>query len=316
MKKVIFIGGSAYSGSTLLQFVLGNDPHGFACGEVAWLFRPQRASQINRLCSCGDPDCTIWPEVFRRGEKQLYQTIFATVPETNFIVDSSKNPFWIQHQQRILERQGIEVKHLLIWKTPLEFAYSLKKRNQTDPWDETWIGAHRLYMSTIKEWRAVKYSELTQNPYLMRQICDYVGIPYFSGKEEYWTKQHHTLGGNYSARLHLQSEKSASAYVEQSHDTSRMETYRTIYKNTIKDEELIAQVEAGMASSTYLQPIENLLLANDVTATSGATAAQINALTYSLRELSIRHVKYSVKTLVRQHRLGPGITADKLPVAS
>ena len=57
MKKVIFIGGTSYSGSTFFDMILANDPKGFSCGEVNALFNPYRPHHTDPLCGCGDINC-------------------------------------------------------------------------------------------------------------------------------------------------------------------------------------------------------------------------------------------------------------------
>ena len=120
-RRVVFVQGTAYSGSTFFHLMLANDPAGFACGEVHGLFRPHVDGHVNRICSCGDPQCQLWPQVLARGEEELYASIFSLRPEVRLIVDSSKQPFWIRTQNRRLARANIRYDNILIWKTPLEF---------------------------------------------------------------------------------------------------------------------------------------------------------------------------------------------------
>src|SRR6266498_3705998 len=93
MKKVIFVGGTSFSGSTFFHLMLANDPKGFALGEIRSVFHPQRPDQINSVCGCGDPACTLWQQIRRNGENHVYETVFDLHPEVEFIVDSSKIPF-------------------------------------------------------------------------------------------------------------------------------------------------------------------------------------------------------------------------------
>ncbi|MCB0060705.1 MAG: hypothetical protein KDE19_01265 [Caldilineaceae bacterium] len=310
MKQVIFVGGTAFSGSTFLQFALANDPKGFACGEVSWLFRPWRADHIDRACACGDPHCSVWPQVLAGGEAQLYQTIFARFPEVEFIIDSSKNPFWIRRQQDRLKRQGIASRHLLIWKTPLEFAYSCKKRNRPGRWDREWINYHRLYVTLMDQWRAVKYADLARDEGpLLEAICSYLDIPYYAGKEAYWEKTHHTLGGNYSARLHLQSKEDAADYVTNSFDKSRMASYRSVYYREVDDPALAAEAAARAAESAQMQALLQLLEAKDL-AHSGSTQAMPDQLRFPLPAVLLRRAKDLVRTQVGRYRYGSSISAS------
>jgi hypothetical protein len=78
MKTVIFVGGSSYSGSTLLDLMLANAPDGFSCGEVSQMFHPYKKHHFNLVCGCGNSDCTLWSEVKQAGADKLYDTIFET----------------------------------------------------------------------------------------------------------------------------------------------------------------------------------------------------------------------------------------------
>lgn len=133
-QRVIFVQGTAYSGSTLFHLMLANDPAGIACGEVHGLFRPHMDGHVNRTCACGDPQCRLWPQVLARGEENLYASLFALRPEVRLIVDSSKQPFWIRTQNRRLARTNIRFDNLLISKTPLEFAGSKKRKGSFYNW--------------------------------------------------------------------------------------------------------------------------------------------------------------------------------------
>ncbi len=310
MKQVIFVGGTAFSGSTFLQFALANDPKGFACGEVSWLFRPWRADHIDRACACGEPGCTVWPTALQHGEAQLFPTLFAQFPEVEFIIDSSKNPFWIRYQQDLLQRQGIATRHLLIWKTPLEFAYSCKKRNRPG-WLKEWVNYHRLYFTLLADWRAIKYADLAQDEgALFQQICAHLEIPHFAGKEAYWQKQHHTLGGNYSARLHLYSQQDAATYVEQSFDKSRMNSYRSIYYRPVEDQALQREVEEALADSAPAQQILHALQSGTID--QAAVDQQLFAsLRFPHAAVLLRRMKDTFRTQLGRYRYGSSITGAR-----
>ena len=199
MKKVIFIGALRYSGSTMLELILSNDPVGFSVGEMSALIK--RKGRV--ACSCNEEPCPIWPKVQERGLDTAYQTIFADFPDTTFIVDSSKSPIWIKRMAGIAEKMGFEVSHLLIWKDPGDSATSYNKRGYLDQWKEEWIHYHRLYLSVVKDFKALNYREFVSNPGCLKDVCKYLDINFFENKHEYWNKQHHSIGGNGSTKIHL-----------------------------------------------------------------------------------------------------------------
>lgn len=61
--KVLFIGGTGRSGSTILDNILGQVPGFFSVGELRYIW--ERGMVDNRLCGCGRPfrDCPLWSSV-------------------------------------------------------------------------------------------------------------------------------------------------------------------------------------------------------------------------------------------------------------
>jgi hypothetical protein len=273
MKQVIFVSGTSWSGSTFFQLTLANDPKGFACGEIRHIFRPSRDSHIKRewQCGCFDPNCTVWEQVKARGEKHLYETIFELHPEVDFILDASKRVSWVYDMSNLLVRQGIEPRHVLIWKTPLEYASSLAKRNRLQEL-HNWARYHRLFYSTFDEWRSVQYARYVQSQEdVLRSACSYLDIPYFAGKERYWEKTHHVIDGNLSSRLHLY-EKGSSGFadVQKLAGDSRtlegvaVEKHRTIYYEAPKSDVVQQYVEDMKRQDPDLSTIQAMLEAFDV----------------------------------------------------
>lgn len=292
MKKVIFVGGTSYSGSTFFDMTLGNDRAGFSVGEVYALFHPYRAHHIEPPCGCGDADCTIWPEVLAAGEGKLYETLFALNPKVEFIVDSSKDPFWIARQVERLEQAGIETRHILIWKTPLELAASFKKRGELETWEKSWVNYYRLYHTLVSGWRSVPYAAYTQDTAVLPAICDYLDIPYFSGKEAYWEKTHHLLFGNASARVHLAQEPASPNGAPVGVDEPLLQT---IYYQAVEDVALKELVDQTMRQSPYMADLVALLEARDVRAAETGEAAMDLSLRMNAADVQLRRVKQALQ---------------------
>lgn len=275
MKKVIFVGGTSFSGSTFFHLTLGNDPHGFAGGEIRHLFYPTKEYHVqpNWNCGCEDPNCRVWEHVKQKGVTHLYESIFEELPEVEFIVDSSKNVLWASEHSERLAKQGIEAVHVLLWKTPLELAASLKKRGRLHGLHH-WTRYHQLYSSVLPEWRSVAYRAYTDDQdAVLKAVCDYTGIPYFSGKEQFWQKSHHSLGGNLSARIHLYASSSDKFKdtVGRARDPNTLldgidSKYQKIYYERPSDPELEAAVAQLRREQPITDRIEEMLRAFDVAA--------------------------------------------------
>lgn len=267
MRKVIFIGGTSFSGSTFFQLTLANDPAGFACGEVFQLFKPSKERHLQRKCGCGDPECQVWSSVKKNGEEHLYASIFEQHPQVEFVVDASKTVAWIRDQSERLARQGIQTCQLVIWKTPIEFALSLRKRNRLQDLPH-WPRYHKLFYSEFHDWRAVQYAQYVQEQSsVLKAACDYLGISYFAGKERFWEKTHHVLGGNLSSRIHLYEKGNEQFSDIESRATHRLDAadkHRSIYYDKPSDQELRATVDDLIAKVPETIQIEKMLRAYDV----------------------------------------------------
>ena len=269
MKRVIFIGGTSYSGSTFINLMLGNAPDAFSCGEVSFYFRPIKQKYLNPDCSCGNPDCTVWPQLKSKGEANLYENIFKMFPHINTIVDSSKNPLWINDMTRNLKDSGIACKNLLIWKSPEEFRLSRAKRGREHGWRRAWINYHRSYFLLVKDFTIVKYSEIAKNPGLLKPLCDCLDIPYHEEQDHYWEKIHHSLYGNSSANIHLhqQNSNAFSHYEKEIKDTWKnygfqenehqaikydsQETEQAKVNSEIEKDELVERIVAFLESRDF-----------------------------------------------------------------
>jgi hypothetical protein len=290
MKKVLFIGGSSYSGSTMLDMMMANSPDGFSVGEIQALFHPYRPHHFSPVCGCGNPECGLWKRVLASGEERLYQTIFNEFPEVSFIVDSSKNPWWIHRQTSTLEKQGIMVHHLLIYKEPAAFAHSMVKRGRKT-WRRAWKNYYRLYFSLIENFFPVPYKGLAQKPSeTISSICRSCGLEFHQDRERFWEKQHHTLFGNDSAKIHLYSEKNTNYHVVSSklpHQVPVDDRHQTIYYDNKVFEKLPDDVKREITADRQLLHIQSLL--------SGEKASKdVNALVYTPFQLNLkRFLNYS-----------------------
>ena len=205
LKKVIFVSGTSYSGSTMLDMILANDPTGFSCGQVYNLFHPIRPYQVNPLCGCGEPDCPVWSRIHRNGSRNLYASIFGMFPEVNFVIDSSKDPCWVVKQERIARAQGLDVRHVLTWKAPEGLAGSFAKRGRREEFAPAYVNYHRTYNTLVSNWVGVQHEMLVEVPEILALLCSRLDIPMFDAKSEFWRKRHHTMFGNDSAKISLYS---------------------------------------------------------------------------------------------------------------
>jgi hypothetical protein len=301
MKKVIFVGGTEFSGSTFFHMILANDAHGLAIGEAHNMMRPSRSYHFNMHCSCGEHPCSLWQSLKDEGEESLYSSLFSRFPDAEFIVDSSKNPFWIQDQKAILRRQGIDTKDIVVWKTPYEFATSYQKRGNMQAWERSWIIYHQIYNSIFERWHSIPYHDLTSDRRALEAVCNYLDIPYFDGKERYWERaHHHVVGGNPSARVHLYSGSSADFEENVRRSSSKIdvigdETHRSIYYDAKIDPLVKEFVDSRIKANEQIPAIFELLQALDVRGESvsqGVDEAISQKVKMPRYLIELRKVKY------------------------
>ncbi|MFT4544603.1 MAG: hypothetical protein ACI9EQ_001063 [Bacteroidia bacterium] len=266
--KVIMIGGTSYSGSTMLEMMLANDEAGFSCGEVWSLFMPHKLQQFGPRFPMEDSDPDFWQRILKKGVKNVYRSVADEVSGIQFITDNTKRPTWQNMQASHLREEGHKVKHVLIWKTPEELAPSFHKRKRGNIWMAKWLKYHRQYFSLISEFRCVRYSDLVNNPETLKNLCDYLEIDYFDDKKDYWNKEHYTLFGNKSAKVHLFDTKSedysrVTKKMEQGTGETGNDNHRQVKYKTSDASAYADEIERVKASPIYKQTIA-MLNAQDI----------------------------------------------------
>ncbi len=327
MKRVIFVGGTAYSGSTLLDMVLANTPAGFSCGEVSRLFHPYRPHHFNYVCGCDDTRCVLWQRLRQAGARELYQKIFEIHPEVSYIVDSSKDPLWINERTIELNSLGIGVENVVTWKTPIEYFSSCAKRGQQRGWETAWINYHTLYFRMVHTWFSVRHLDLVSSEDTLRRLCECLGVPYLDGQHRYWEKVHHTLFGNHSAKLHLY-EKGSPAYQRSVRTQKQNFHYGADRERSGELHQAILRQAPPSAEPVDFQPLRSemtdaivsLLGSRSVTSPNTSAAGErirpeaINALkaskVYELRRRAQRHLSTrGMKLYMRLNRIRSSASA-------
>ena len=210
MATLIHIYGTARSGSTILDLMLGNSPDAFSCGEVSAWFRPYRKHHFTIDCPCRQNPCPVWERIAHVPESQFYVTVIRELG-VSFIVDSSKDLCWLLDAQKWAKAGQIQSVNLLVWKDPIDLVYSYWKRGRgLTVWRKEFIKCYSRFFETDLPFLAVNYNALASNPQGgVRAICAAVGMPYSEGRERFWEKQHHYLFGSLGVRRQVQGRDSA-----------------------------------------------------------------------------------------------------------
>ena len=166
------------------------------------------------------------------------------VKGVDFAVDSSKHIDWVIDHTRWAPENGINVYNFLIWKSPVDLAYSWWKRGDYDRWRSYYLRYHYQALFSGLDFYTVHYDDLVDDPSgVLSHICELIGMPYFQGKEYFWNYDHAMMGNNSAGEFR---------------------------KTTISDEfaPLAREVAAYSTEDRSLQRVLELLRQRDVTSIS------------------------------------------------
>jgi hypothetical protein len=203
---LINICSTARGGSTVLDLVLGNGQRSFSCGEVNSWFRPFMTHQLKIDCLCGQDPCPKWAKISELPEEEFHQKASAEL-DVDYLVDSSKDLNWIVDNNRWAGAAGMSVVNILLWKDPVDLAYSLWKRGSNwKVWRNYIINYYGRPMKIGMPYVSVNFNEFRREPARYTKIiCNFIGMPYFEGKECFWKSRPHHLFGSAGTRRQVAS---------------------------------------------------------------------------------------------------------------
>lgn len=196
-KTIILIGGTGRSGSTLLDLILGNDPKAMSLGEIRGLFIPRRKHHFEEIKRLKKDN--IWKKILLGGQEKLYDNLILFYPDIDVFIDSSKDPFWIEYQNKLVPT-NYEIKNVLIYKTPTELAKSFIKRGQKTEWLRTFKHYHKIYFTLIDNFVTISYKNLVTNNTVLEKLCDFCNLKYSERKKDYWENKDDLIFGSNSVR--------------------------------------------------------------------------------------------------------------------
>jgi hypothetical protein len=136
-------------------------------------------------------------------KKDLYTKLLANGKKV--VVDSSKNIYWYREMVNA-NSIDIEYYNIVIWRKPLDYAYSKYRRNKMVNWK---LRFSKYYLKTLKYVSnpiIVQYDNLVQDHLnTVKRIFDFVRIGYDSNVEEFWMHNRHLLFGSKTLRQSIQS---------------------------------------------------------------------------------------------------------------
>jgi hypothetical protein len=232
-KKILFILGTAHSGSTLLSLILDSSSQCLTVGEL---------SNLPRLYKNNIPisqtSCNFWNSKFSKDElhklslglsntrispwipllvEKFFRefinddifrpySIIASKTSADIIIDSTKTTYWISKMLSLKELKkefDVYLLHLVRDGRGVLNSY-LKKRNQMTVEDisQLWLKRvtnNELFFRNFSRGNKIQlaYEELTTNPQkIVKQLCDFLGIDFTPEMINYWKYEHHMISGN------------------------------------------------------------------------------------------------------------------------
>jgi hypothetical protein len=203
-KTLINICGTARSGSTMVDLMLGNDSCAFSLGEVYAWFRPFRSHHFKIICSCGKDDCP-WKKIQALKECEFHEKCF-NILNIDVLVDSSKDLPWVIDNNIWASKNNITVYNILLFKQPINFFYSFWKRGVSfDNAKKSYIKYYKRFFQSGIKFIALDYNKLVADPAnVLENLCILMEIPYFEGKERFWEKEHHHIFGSRGTRKQVE----------------------------------------------------------------------------------------------------------------
>lgn len=251
MKKLIFIGGTARSGSTLLDLIISNDPKAMSLGEIHALFHPTRKHHFEEIKRVSQSQ--IWKKILKEGKKNLYANLIKYYPDVDIFIDSSKSTFWYKFHMKN-KKDDYDIRNVLIYKTPSELANSFIKRGKQNLWVQIYKKYHRKYFSLIEDFVSISYKDLIIEDKYLEQLCNVLGLEYFKNKKDYWEKKHETFFGSNTVK----SENSHNATDQLFNQTRQTITYDRVNKNYLEF------INKTIEKNPQLIQIENEIRKKDV----------------------------------------------------
>ena len=212
-KKVIFIVGSNFSGSTLAGCVLGANKlsafENWHVGEIHSFFKPQ-ANRYGKpekavLSSAG----AIWDSVdYSVGYHGAYDELIYRPPETDVLIDSSKTPNNLEIQLEHRCQEKFDFRCVMTYKPFNRIWLSSLARGNKNHKIKSIILNYRRQLNLLKDYRVpfigINTEDFIGKPELHTEaLCEFCEIPYFSGKHEYWRWPFAHLYGSDTQRDHL-----------------------------------------------------------------------------------------------------------------
>jgi hypothetical protein len=223
-RRALFVAGLSRSGSTALDFILGNRPGGFSLGEIYAWYRPFRDHHVEPRCTCGQRwyECLVWQQVGHPKARHLHRTVAYSLAVTT-VVDSSKDLSWIRDAYQWVAADGLEPHVVLSWREPQGLAYSYWKRGDIGGLGgrdkPSWMTNVEQYVRRLDDlgvgYHVVPFDQLITDPATtLEKLHSAIGMEPCPGQERFWENDYHSMFGSGGTREQLQAQSARLEHPE------------------------------------------------------------------------------------------------------
>ena len=189
-KRIIQVGGTVRSGTTMLGLIISNAENAISLGEVMHLFDPYNKQHYDKIKELTlDPK---WKSIINDKPENLYDNVFKFFPEIDLIIDSSKDPIWFE---RLSKSSKYNTVQLITYKSPKDLKNSFLKRKM-DNWEKVYLNYYKRFFSVFPLVPTVYLKDLLTDEGYLEKLCEYLNIPYSKNRLNYWEKKHPNFFGS------------------------------------------------------------------------------------------------------------------------
>lgn len=278
---VFGIGGTSFSGTTLLSFLFGAHSQVFSTGEACQLFSYLRNNDTKneavRTCSIHHDHCNFWtPDFITQCENAhislLYNRVQTCVPSPTLVMHSFKGPSRYARLANGSNLDGL----ILLFKRPVAYYYSTKVHEQktVQQADNGYVKVNTQLLDLAARKKIpilpVFYDDFATHPEtVLSKLCIWIGLSYEEQMIAPWnqTDRLHTIGGNAGTYMHVWDERTRegvlnSEYWEKEHSEENRQWILKNFRSIKLDEkwkllssEEIKEMEACTASREMFEEL-------------------------------------------------------------
>lgn len=255
-KRILFIAGTSYSGSTLLDLILANDDDSTSLGEIEAIFHPFKKHHLVKIRGLkSDP---LWGRKLKEGAGRLYYDLHESLGVST-IVDSSKNPAWIRFQIENLS-DDIEWHVILVHKSLSDLKHSFEKRGRYN-WIDVYKNYHSLFFRNVKRFQKIEYSEIPRETAEFSSLLNKLGVAYCKERSNFWEQNRTNFFGNNNTNRSFVSSDDNKALEYVSHETPEVSQ---VIEDEIKKDSSLSLIHSYLNSnnSSCKAPVFSGILTN------------------------------------------------------